>query len=153
MSRVFNFSAGPAAIPDPVMAQIKADLPDWNGIGMSVMEVSHRNKEFIAVAQKAEQDFRELLAIPAEYSVLFLQGGATLQFAMAPLNLSSEGQVIDYIQTGSWSKKAIAEARKYCTVNKKFAFSEVAGFLMNTVNSIAFFQILTKTSEKKILCV
>jgi phosphoserine aminotransferase len=117
MSRVFNFSAGPAAIPDPVMAQIKADLPDWNGIGMSVMEVSHRNKEFIAVAQKAEQDFRELLAIPAEYSVLFLQGGATLQFAMAPLNLSSEGQVVDYIQTGSWSKKAIAEARKYCTVN------------------------------------
>jgi len=117
MSRVFNFSAGPAAIPDPVMSQIKAEIPDWNGTGMSVMEVSHRSKEFVAVAEKAEQDFRELLAIPADYSVLFLQGGATLQFAMAPLNLSGSAQVVDYVQTGSWSKKAISEARKYCSVN------------------------------------
>ncbi len=117
MSRVFNFSAGPAVIPDAVLERIRDDIPDWNGTGMSIMEVSHRSKEFVAVAAKAEQDLRDLLAIPDNYSVLFPQGGATLQFAMVPLNLSSEGQTVDYVQTGSWSKKAIAEARKYCNVN------------------------------------
>jgi phosphoserine aminotransferase len=117
MSRVFNFSAGPAAIPDAVLEQIRQDIPDWNDTGMSIMEVSHRSKEFVAVAEKAEQDLRDLLAIPDSYSVLFPQGGATLQFAMVPLNLSSEGQTVDYVRTGSWSKKAIAEAGKYCNVN------------------------------------
>ena len=117
MSRVFNFSAGPAAIPDPVLERIREDIPDWNGIGMSVMEISHRSKEFMAVAAKAELDLRDLLAIPDDYCVLFPQGGATLQFAMVPLNLSSEGQAVDYVLTGSWSKKAIAEARKFCDVN------------------------------------
>jgi len=117
MSRVFNFSAGPAVIPDAVLEKIRQDIPDWNSTGMSVMEVSHRSKEFVAVAAKAEQDLRDLLAIPDGYSVLFLQGGATLQFAMVPLNLSVEGQAVDYVQTGSWSKKAIAEASKYCNVN------------------------------------
>lgn len=117
MSRVFNFSAGPAAIPDAVLEQIRKDIPDWNNIGMSVMEVSHRSKEFVSVAEKAEQDLRDLLAIPDDYSVLFPQGGASLQFAMAPLNLSSAGQVVDYIQTGSWSRKAIGEAGKFCDVN------------------------------------
>lgn len=117
MSRVFNFSAGPAAIPDAVLERIRADIPDWNGTGMSVMEVSHRSKEFVEVAAKAEQDLRDLLAIPDDYAVLFPQGGATLQFAMVPLNLSSAGQTADYVLTGSWSKKAIAEARKFCEVN------------------------------------
>lgn len=117
MSRVFNFSAGPAAIPDSVLEKIREDIPDWNGIGMSVMEISHRSKEFMAVAAKAEQDLRDLLAIPENYSVLFPQGGATLQFAMVPLNLSAEGQTVDHVLTGSWSKKAIAEARKFCNVN------------------------------------
>lgn len=117
MSRVFNFSAGPAAIPDAVLERIREDIPDWNGTGMSIMEVSHRSKEFVAVASQAEQDLRDLLAIPDNYSVLFPQGGATLQFAMVPLNLSSEGETVDYVQTGSWSKKAIAEARKFCDVN------------------------------------
>ena len=117
MSRVFNFSAGPAALPDAVLKRIRDDIPDWNGTGMSVMEISHRGKDFMAVAQKAEQDFRELLAIPDDYSVLFTQGGATLQFSMAPLNLSAEGDTVDYILTGTWSKKAIAEAENYCTVN------------------------------------
>jgi phosphoserine aminotransferase len=117
MSRVYNFSAGPAAIPDPVLARIKDDIPDWNGTGMSVMEVSHRSKEFVEAAAKAEQDLRDLLAIPDNYSVLFPQGGATLQFSMVPLNLSTEGQTVDYVLSGSWSKKAISEASKYCNVN------------------------------------
>ena len=117
MPRVFNFSAGPAVMPEPVLSRIREDLPDWNGTGMSVMEVSHRSKEFVAVADKATQDLRDLLAIPEDYSVLFLQGGATLQFAMVPLNLAEDGQAVDYVQTGSWSKKAIAEASRYCEVN------------------------------------
>jgi len=117
MSRVFNFSAGPAAIPDPVLARIRDDIPDWNGTGMSVLEVSHRGKDFVATAAKAEQDLRDLLAVPDDYSVLFPQGGASLQFAMVPLNLAAEGSTVDYALTGSWSKKAITEARRYCTVN------------------------------------
>jgi phosphoserine aminotransferase len=117
MSRVYNFSAGPAVLPDPVLDRIRDDIPDWNGTGMSVMEVSHRSKEFVSVASGAERDLRTLLSIPDDYSVLFLQGGATLQFSMVPLNLSSEGQTADYVRTGSWSKKSIAEAGKYCDVN------------------------------------
>jgi phosphoserine aminotransferase len=117
MSRVYNFSAGPAAIPDPVLGRIKDDIPDWNGTGMSVMEVSHRSKAFVAVAEKAEQDLRQLLQIPGEYSVLFPQGGASMQFSMVPLNLTTEGDTVDFVQTGSWSKKAITEAGRYCAVN------------------------------------
>lgn len=117
MSRVFNFSAGPAALPEPVLQRIRSDIPDWRGLGMSVMEVSHRGKDFIAVAEKAEADFRELLGIGSDYSVLFLQGGATLQFAMTALNLAGPGDTADYVQTGSWSKKALAEARLHCKVN------------------------------------
>lgn len=117
MSRVFNFSAGPAMLPDPVLARIRADLPDWQNTGMSVMEVSHRSKEFVAVAEKAEADVRELLQIPEGYSVLFPQGGATLQFAMVPLNLAAPGASVDYVNTGSWSAKAIDEARRHCEVN------------------------------------
>ena len=117
MSRVFNFSAGPAALPAAVLERVRDDIPDWNGTGMSVMEISHRSKDFMAVAAKAEQDFRDLLAIPDDYSVLFTQGGATLQFAMVPLNLSAKGDTVDYVLTGSWSKKAIVEAENHCDVN------------------------------------
>lgn len=117
MSRVFNFSAGPAALPDEVLARAKDDLLDWAGSGMSVMEVSHRSKAFIAVAEQAEADLRELLVIPGHYKVLFLQGGATLQFSSVALNLATQDSVVDYAVTGSWSKKAIAEARRYATVN------------------------------------
>ena len=117
MSRVFNFSAGPAALPDAVLERVRDDIPDWNGTGMSVMEISHRSKDFMDVAAKAEQDVRDLLAIPDDYSVLFTQGGATLQFAMVPLNLSAQGDTVDYVLTGTWSKKAIAEAKNHCTVN------------------------------------
>ena len=117
MSRVYNFSAGPAALPLPVLERIRNDIPDWNGTGMSVMEVSHRSKAFMATAAKAERDVRDLLKIPDDYSVLFLQGGATMQFSMVPLNLCTADQVADYVQTGSWSKKAIAEAKRFCRVN------------------------------------
>ncbi len=117
MSRVYNFSPGPAALPLEVLEKIREDIPDWNGSGMSVMEVSHRGKAFTEVAEKAEQDLRDLLAVPDDYSVLFMQGGATTQFAMAPLNLSQPGDTADYVQTGSWSKKAIGEASRFCNVN------------------------------------
>jgi len=117
MSRVYNFSAGPAMLPEPVLQQAQAELPAWQNSGMSVMEMSHRGKEFIAIAEQAEADLRELLAIPANYKVLFLQGGASLQFAMVPLNLLRGGNEADYLNTGLWSKKAIAEAKKYCQVH------------------------------------
>lgn len=111
MSRVFNFSAGPAVLPLEVLEQARADIPDWQGSGMSVMEVSHRSKAFIAVAEEAEADLRELMGIPDDYAVMFLQGGATMQFALLPMNLSQPGDTVDYLVTGSWSKKACKEAQ------------------------------------------
>ena len=117
MSTVYNFSAGPAVLPRPVLEQAREELLDWHGSGMSVMEMSHRGKEFLSIAGQAEADLRELLAIPANYRVLFLQGGATSQFAMVPLNLLRGKQQADYINTGAWSKKAIAEAGRFCEVN------------------------------------
>jgi phosphoserine aminotransferase len=115
--RVFNFAAGPATLPLEVLEQVRSELTDWRASGMSVMEVSHRSKAFIAVAQDAESDLRELLQIPANYKVLFLQGGASGQFAAIPMNLAGADSVADYIHTGAWSKKAIAEAKRYCRVN------------------------------------
>jgi phosphoserine aminotransferase len=115
--QVFNFSPGPAVLPAPVLAQARDELVDWHGSGMSVMEMSHRGKEFMAIAAAAEQDLRELLAIPANYKVLFLQGGATAQFAMIPMNLLRGKTAADYVHTGEWAKKAIAEAKKFCNVN------------------------------------
>ncbi|SRR5581483_6175977 len=117
MTKVYNFSAGPAVLPEDVLKQAQQELLDWHGSGMSVMEMSHRGKEFIGIAEKAEADLRELLAIPANYKVLFLQGGATAQFAMVPMNLLRGKKKADYIHTGEWSKKAIKEAQKFCTVN------------------------------------
>jgi len=110
MSRVINFSAGPAALPLEVLEQARADIPDWQGSGMSVMEVSHRSKPFIAVAETAEADLRELMGISDDYAVMFLQGGATMQFALLPMNLSQAGDTVDQLVTGSWSKKAAKEA-------------------------------------------
>jgi phosphoserine aminotransferase len=115
--RVYNFSAGPAVLPEEVLRRAQAEMLDWHGSGMSVMEMSHRGKEFIAIAEAAEADLRELLAIPPAYKVLFLQGGATSQFAMVPMNLLRGKTSADYVHTGEWAKKAIAEARRYCTVN------------------------------------
>jgi len=114
---VYNFSAGPAALPVPVLERARDELVDWRGSGMSVMEMSHRGKEFMSIAEKAETDLRELMKIPANYKVLFLQGGASSQFSMVPINLLRGKGQADYINTGSWSKKAIAEAKRYCRVN------------------------------------
>jgi phosphoserine aminotransferase len=113
---VFNFSPGPAALPAEVMEQARAEFLDWNGSGMSVMEVSHRGKAFIRVAEEAEADLRELLAIPKNYRVLFMQGGASAQFAVVPLNLAAPEATVDYLDTGHWSRKAIVEARRYARV-------------------------------------
>ncbi|MGH8187072.1 MAG: 3-phosphoserine/phosphohydroxythreonine transaminase [Steroidobacteraceae bacterium] len=115
--RVFNFSPGPAVLPQEVLEQAREELLDWNHTGMSVMEVSHRSKAFIAIAERAEADLRELLAVPANYKVLFLQGGATGQFAAVPMNLTTPESVVDYVNTGAWSKKAIGEAKHYARVN------------------------------------
>src|SRR3979490_327465 len=104
-TRVFNFSAGPAVLPEEVLEKAASEMLDWHGSGMSVMEMSHRGKEFIAIAEEAEKDFRELLKIPANYKVLFLQGGATLQFGMVPVNLLGEKKAADYIYTGGWAEK------------------------------------------------
>jgi len=117
MSRVFNFSAGPAMLPEAVLQQAQAEMLDWQGSGMSVMEMSHRGKEFMSIAETAEADLRKLLAVPDNYKVLFLQGGASSQFAMVPMNLTREKRAVDYINTGSWSKKAIGEAKRYAEVN------------------------------------
>jgi len=117
MSRVINFSAGPAALPLEVLEQAKAEMPDWQGSGMSVMEVSHRSKAFIAVAEQAEADLRDLLGISDDYAVMFLQGGATQQFALMPMNLAQPGDSVDYLVTGSWSKKAAKEAAVVRTLN------------------------------------
>jgi phosphoserine aminotransferase len=117
MSRVFNFSPGPAALPSEVLEQLRDEMLDWHGQGMSVMEMSHRGKPFGSIAQQAEADLRELLSIPSNYKVLFLQGGATAQFAAIPFNLTRPDSVADYVNTGAWSKKAIGEAKRYCKVN------------------------------------
>eukprot|EP00744_Colponema_vietnamica_P000982 GILI01001687.1.p1 GENE.GILI01001687.1~~GILI01001687.1.p1 ORF type:complete len:370 (-),score=137.30 GILI01001687.1:215-1324(-) len=112
--RVFNFSAGPSALPVEVLEQAQRDMLSWNGCGMSVMEMSHRGKEFTSIANKAEADLRDLLEIPSNYKVLFTQGGATLQFASLPLNLLAGKTQADYAVTGVWSDKAASEAKKYC---------------------------------------
>jgi len=117
MSRIYNFSAGPAMLPEEVLQQAREEMLDWQGSGMSVMEMSHRGKEFMSIATQAEADLRELLAIPDNYRVMFLQGGASSQFAAVPLNLLRGKSGADYINTGMWSKKAIAEGKRYCTVN------------------------------------
>ncbi|HBH35606.1 MAG TPA: 3-phosphoserine/phosphohydroxythreonine transaminase [Gammaproteobacteria bacterium] len=130
MTRVYNFSAGPAALPQAVLQIAQQEMLDWQGAGMSVMEMSHRGKAFMSIAAQAEADLRELMGIPENYKVLFLQGGASSQFSMIPMNLLKGGGVADYINTGAWSKKAIAEAGRYCDVNV------VASTEMNNFTSV-----------------
>jgi phosphoserine aminotransferase len=117
MSTIYNFSAGPAVLPKAVLQQVQTELVEWHGSGMSVMEMSHRGKEFMGIAGEAEADLRSLMGIPANYKVLFLQGGASSQFAMVPMNLLRGKTGADYLNTGEWSKKAIKEAKKYGSVN------------------------------------
>ena len=117
MSRVYNFSAGPAVLPEEVLKETQEEMLDYRGCGMSVMEMSHRSKVFQNIIDEAEADLRDLMGIPSNYKVLFLQGGASLQFSMIPMNLMKNG-VADYIVTGQWAKKAYAEAQKYGKANK-----------------------------------
>jgi phosphoserine aminotransferase len=117
MTRVFNFSAGPAALPEPVLRQAADEMLDWQGSGMSVMEMSHRGKEFMSIHAQVQADLRELLKIPAHYKTLFLQGGAVGQNAIVPMNMLRGRSSADYVSTGDWSKRSIAEAKNYCTVN------------------------------------
>ena len=117
MTRVYNFAAGPAVLPEEVLKEAASEMLDYKGTGMSVMEMSHRSKAFEEIIQEAEEDLRELMNIPNNYKVLFLQGGASTQFAMVPMNLM-KNRVADYIITGQWAKKAAAEAKKYGKVNE-----------------------------------
>lgn len=126
MNRPFNFSAGPAAIPPEVLQQAACEMLDWHGCGMGVMEMSHRGKEFISIYEQAEADLRELLAVPASYHILFMQGGGLAENAIVPLNLS-QGQTVDFVVTGSWSQKSFKEAGKYATAHLA-ASSEDSGF-------------------------
>ncbi len=127
MEPIYNFSAGPAGLPKPVMKQAQAELIDWNGLGTSVMEISHRSKEFIEVANQAEQDLRDLLNVPSNYKVLFCQGGARAQFAAVPLNLLGDNNSADYVDAGYWAESAVAEAVKYCQPNVINARTEKDG--------------------------
>ncbi|WP_373080779.1 3-phosphoserine/phosphohydroxythreonine transaminase [Zhongshania sp.] len=117
MARRFNFCAGPASIPEAVLIEAAEQMLDWQGRGLSVMEMSHRSEEMVGIANEAEADLRELMGISDDYAVLFLQGGASSQFSAVPLNLMGEGKVVDYVNTGEWSKKAIKEAKRYANVN------------------------------------
>jgi len=117
MPKIYNFSAGPGMLPADVLEIAQGELRDWHGSGMSVMEMSHRGKDFMSIAEKAETDLRELMGIPTNYKVLFLQGGASSQFAMIPMNILAGKTTADYINTGAWSKKAIKEAKNFCDVN------------------------------------
>jgi phosphoserine aminotransferase len=117
MSRCYNFCAGPAALPEAVLEQARDEMLDWHGRGLSLMEMSHRSPEVVGVAERAEATLRELLGISDDYAVLFLQGGASTQFSAVPLNLMGENGSADYVNTGQWSKKAIAEAKRYGSVN------------------------------------
>ncbi|MEH6635229.1 MAG: 3-phosphoserine/phosphohydroxythreonine transaminase [Halioglobus sp.] len=117
MTRCYNFCAGPAALPEPVLEIARDEMLDWHGRGLSLMEMSHRSPEVMGVAERAEQTLRDLLGISSDYAVLFLQGGASTQFSAVPLNLLGDKRNADYVNTGQWSKKAIAEAKRYCDVN------------------------------------
>ena len=117
MPRKFNFGAGPATMPESVLLEVQEELLDWNGLGVSVMEISHRSPEFIEIAKQAETDFRDLLSIKDDYAVLFTHGGATMQNAAVPLNLASKDGVADYVNSGHWAKRSMKEAERYTNVN------------------------------------
>jgi phosphoserine aminotransferase len=117
MTRSYNFCAGPASVPESVLEIARDDMLNWHGRGLSLMEMSHRSPEVVGVAEHAEQTLRSLLGIPEDYAVLFVQGGASTQFSAVPLNLLGDNSSADYVNTGQWSKKAIAEGRRYCDVN------------------------------------
>lgn len=133
--RAYNFCAGPAALPTAVLEKAQAEMLDWHGKGLSIMEMSHRSKDYVAVAEKAEADLRKLMNIPENYKVLFLQGGASLQFSAIPLNLLGKNSKADYIQTGIWSEKATKEAQRYGDINVIEAGASIDGKLAITDQS------------------
>ena len=139
MDRVYNFSAGPAVLPESVLQQAAAEMLNYQGTGMSVMEMSHRSKAYDEIIKTAEADLRELMNIPDNYKVLFLQGGASQQFAMIPMNLM-KNKVADYIVTGQWAKKAYQEAQKYGKANKIATSARMTthnGLTQNDCNTIS----------------
>lgn len=152
MTRAYNFSAGPACLPEEVLKKAQEQMLDYNGCGMSVMELSHRGKEFKKIIAEAEADLREILKIPDNYKVLFLQGGASLQFAMVPLNLALKNKKADYVNTGQWTKKAIKEAKKYLNVNvvassEETNFDRIPELDTNTFSKDAdYFYIVTNNT-------
>jgi phosphoserine aminotransferase len=127
MTRVYNFSAGPAALPEPVLNQAAQEMLDWHGSGMSVMEMSHRGPEFMGIAERAFSDLRELLAVPDTHRILFMQGGAIAENAIVPMNLLRGRTSIDFVDTGEWSRRSIQEARRYAHVNVA-ASGEASGY-------------------------
>ena len=151
--RIFNFNAGPAALPTEVLEEVQKDLLNYKGEGLSVMEMSHRSKTFDSIIKGAEASLKKVMALPDNYKVIFMQGGATLQFATVPLNLLQAGQSADYINTGSWSKKAIQEAQKlgkqieviassedtnFNYIPKQFTINQNAAYLHITSNNTIF---------------
>lgn len=134
MSRAYNFSAGPGALPEPVLRQAQEEMLEWRSARASVMEISHRDKVFVELAERAEADLRQILAIPANYKVLFLQGGATTQFALLPMNLAAPDQAVDYVVTGAWGEKAYKEAKSLCAA-RVAASSEASNY--TTVPALA----------------
>lgn len=166
---VYNFGAGPAMLPRAVMEQAQAEFLDWHGTGMSVVEMSHRSKNFISIAEESESDLRELLAVPDNYRVLFLQGGATAQFAMVPLNLLAQNGSADYINTGYWSSKAIKEAKRladvhiaassedenFMTLPQDWQIRDTAGYVYYTSNETIGgieFQSVPDTGDVPLVC-
>jgi len=139
MNKIYNFSAGPAALPSVVLERLKSDLPEFRDAKASVMEISHRGVDFMALAKKAKQDLRDLMSIPDNYKVLFLQGGASQQFSMVPINLLRGKKIANYVNTGHWSEKAILEGSRYCDVNvctdsTKSSFTDIEDFSSWKIN-------------------
>ncbi|CZF77944.1 Phosphoserine aminotransferase [Grimontia celer] len=127
MEKVYNFSAGPAMLPEAVLEKVQGELTNWNSLDTSVMEISHRSKEFLAVVEEAEKNLRELLSIPDNYHVLYAQGGARAQFAAVPMNLLGSNTIADYVDGGYWAASAVKEAKKYCTPNVVTVKTEIDG--------------------------
>lgn len=127
MEKVYNFSAGPAMLPEAVLEKVQDELTNWNGLGSSVMEISHRSKEFLTVVEEAEKNLRELLSIPDNYHVLYAQGGARAQFAAVPMNLLGSNTIADYVDGGYWAASAVNEAKKYCTPNVINVKTDIGG--------------------------
>lgn len=170
LNRAHNFNAGPAGLPLEVMQQAQAELLDYKGTGMSIIEMSHRSKEFEAMINEAEADLRELLGVPANYKVIFMQGGASLQFAMIPMNLRAAGASADYIVTGAWSKKAVQEAQKlgavhvaadmkasnYNAVPEKLDLDPKAAYLYycsnETIHGVEFFKEPVPPAGVELMC-